>query len=67
MERVMIDNLFLPHESSIIKAIPLHPQDPHDWIIWDGSKSGEYPVKNGYSILKAEAAGQSWSGRTFKS
>jgi hypothetical protein len=33
MERDVIDNLFLPHEASIIKAIPLHPQDPHDRTI----------------------------------
>ena len=51
----MIDNLFLREEASIIKAIHLNPQDPHNRIIWDGVKFGEYIVKNGYCLLKQRA------------
>ena len=51
-KRDLIDNLFLLEEASIIKSIPLNLQDPHDRIIWDVVKFGEYTVKSGYSLLK---------------
>ncbi len=51
-KRDLIDNPFLPKEASIIKAIPLNLHHPHNKIIWDGAKFGEYIVKSDYFLLK---------------
>nr|POF20678.1 putative ribonuclease h protein [Quercus suber] len=45
-----IDNLFLPEEAAIIKAIPLSVFDRDD-LFWSYTHDGSYSVKSGYRLL----------------
>nr|POF23179.1 putative ribonuclease h protein [Quercus suber] len=49
-----IDNTFLPHEASLIKAIPLCFNDYDDRIFWPLNVDGSYSVKSGYRLLSEE-------------
>lgn len=47
----LIDNIFLPHEASTIKSIPLSLGDCADKIFWPHNTNGEYSVKSGNRVL----------------
>nr|POF18424.1 putative ribonuclease h protein [Quercus suber] len=46
-----IDNLFLPEEAEIIKAIPLSLFDRDDFLLWQYTRDGSYSFKSGYRLL----------------
>ena len=46
-----IDSNFLPHEASIIKAIPLSLGYCMDLITWPMNSEGVYSVRSGYHLL----------------
>nr|POE81987.1 putative ribonuclease h protein [Quercus suber] len=50
MEVAEIDNLFLPEEAAIIKAIPLSVFDRDDLLFWLYTHNGSYSVKLGYRL-----------------
>lgn len=47
----VIDNIFLPHEATLIKSIPLSLEDCEDKLFWPWSSNGVYSVKSGYKLL----------------
>ena len=47
----VIDNSFLPHEASLIKAIPLSLDSCEDVLFWPRNSNGLYSVKSGYKLL----------------
>ena len=47
----MVDNTFLPHEVTLIKAIPLSLEDCEDKLFWFRSSNGVYSVKSGYKLI----------------
>ncbi|KAK7835510.1 cyclic nucleotide-gated ion channel 1 [Quercus suber] len=46
-----IDNLFLPEEAAIVKAIPLSVFYRDDLLFWSYTHDGSYSVKSGYRLL----------------
>jgi hypothetical protein len=48
----LIDQIFLPFESELIKQIPLIDDPIEDQLMWPHSKDGSYTVKIGYNLLK---------------
>jgi hypothetical protein len=47
----IIDQNFLPFESSLIKQTPLIMEQNEDQLMWPHSKDGDYSVKSGYNLL----------------
>ena len=47
----VVDNIFLPHETSLIKAIPLCSGDCEDNLFWCRNSNGVYSVKLGYMVI----------------
>jgi hypothetical protein len=51
-DTTLIDQIFLPFESDLIKQIPLIKDPIEDQLMWPHSKDGTYTVKTGYNLLK---------------
>jgi hypothetical protein len=49
----LIDQIFLPFESDLIKQIPLIDVPMDDRLMWPYSKDGIYSVKIGYNLLQS--------------
>jgi hypothetical protein len=49
----LIDQIFLPFESDLIKQIPLIDVPMDDRLMWPYSKDGIYSVKTGYNLLQS--------------
>ena len=49
-----IDNIFLPHNASLIKAIPICLNDCEDKVFWPHNADGSYSVRSGYRLLLEE-------------
>nr|POF24578.1 putative ribonuclease h protein [Quercus suber] len=49
-----IDSIFLPHDSSLIKAIPFSLNDCEDKIFWPHNADGSYSVRSGYRLLSED-------------
>ena len=47
----VVDHIFLPHEASLIKAIPLSIDVCEDNLFWCRNNNGIYSVKSGYSVF----------------
>ena len=47
----MVDHIFLLHEASLIKAIPLSIDACEDNLFWCRNNNGIYSVKSGYSVI----------------
>ena len=47
----VVDNNFLPHEASLIKAIPLSIDACEDNLFWCRNSNGVYSVKSGYMVI----------------
>ena len=47
----VVDNIFLPHETSLIKAIPLCSGDCEDNLFWCRNSNGVYSVKSSYMMI----------------
>jgi hypothetical protein len=48
----LINQLFLPFESTLIQQTPLLVEDIADQLMWPHTKDGYYTVKSGYNLLK---------------
>ena len=47
----VIDQMFLPFEANIVKAIPLSLTRSSDVIFWSRTRNGVYSIKTGYKLL----------------
>jgi hypothetical protein len=56
---ILIDNIFIPSEGSLIKQTPLIMEPIEDQLMWPHSKEGTYTVKSGYNLLKHWADSES--------
>nr|POE77153.1 putative ribonuclease h protein [Quercus suber] len=50
-KREIIDEFFLPHEASMIMAIPLSQENSEDLVFWPRNSNGKFSVKSGYKLL----------------
>lgn len=57
----LLDGLFVPHEASMIKSIPIGQSNVEDKLFWPFVKSGVYSVKSGYQFLLKDTPLNDWS------
>jgi hypothetical protein len=50
----LINQIFMPRDAEIIKAIPLSHRRPNDLLIWTGKKRGVFTVKSAYQRLLSQ-------------
>lgn len=50
----LINQIFMPRDAEIIKAIPLSHRRPNDLLIWTGTKWGVFTVKSAYQRLLSQ-------------
>ena len=55
----VIDALFLPHESDIIKSIPISSRLPPDKLIWTETRNGLFTVRSAYHLARTWSASNS--------
>ena len=48
---VVIDALFYPHKTDVIKSLPLSSQVPQDELIWVVSPNGSFSVCRAYTLI----------------
>ena len=51
----LVDGIFAPEESALIKKIPLGRCEAKDSLYWPLTQDGNYTSKSGYRFLKEEA------------
>ena len=51
----LLDQVFLPRDAEVIRAIPLSARQPRDCLIWTGTKKGIFIVKSAYDMLLSQA------------
>ena len=47
----LVNQIFLPHEASVICGMPLSTRLPPDRIIWSITPSGMFTTKSAYKLL----------------
>ena len=51
----LIDEIFLPRDTSLIKSLPLSFRKPRDVLIWVDNPKGLFTVKSAYHLLQKDA------------
>ena len=51
-----MQQVFLPHELSMILGIPLSPRNPPDRVVWAHSQFGLFTTSSAYKLLVASAS-----------
>lgn len=50
----MIDDVFISHDTALIKRVPIPISDSHDAWSWALEDKGDFTVKNAYRWLQGE-------------